>query len=385
MTVVGVFLNSELRTGGHARYLELMEGLARRGHRVVLLVNRRLSYEPGGVETIRVPAAYRRRSFPPASWVFSFHARAAAGLLREKAASPDAVVVFGGTHLAAGAALARRLSTRLVYGHRSNIVREELTYLSEPTGGLGERIAARARLVKSVLEERRIGRLVDLAVFQSPYDRDDFCSRVRLAPARTAVIRGDISNARFRADCANTNRSSSLVHVLFLGALNRRKGVDYLIDAVGLLRERGYHGLKFEICGPGDRSQELNDRLSRRGLSGMATIRGRVDEPFRKIAESDLLVVPSLLDSYPNTVLEALHVGTPVIGSRVGGIPDQLAYDELLFPPMDAGAIADRIERCLREPDFYRRIRDLCSIRRSTFLFDWAEAWEKAIASCGRE
>ena len=111
----------------------------------------------------------------------------------------------------------------------------------------------------------------------------------------------------------------------------------------------------------------------------MVDFHGRVPEPFSALAAADLMVAPSLSDSFPDTVLEALHVGTPVIGSQVGGITEQLVHEELLFPPMNAEAIADRIEKCIREPEFYRRARRLCASRRSKFEFDWAEAWEKAI------
>jgi glycosyltransferase involved in cell wall biosynthesis len=303
-------------------------------------------------------------------------------LLRERTGKADAVVVFGGTHLAAGAVLARDLSAGLVYGHRSNAVREELTLLSEPQQRPFGRLAILTRLAKARHEERRIARLADLVVFQSAYDRDDFRSRVPLPDARTAIIRGDISNPRFEGRYAGINRSTTAARILFIGALSRRKGIDYLIKAIALLRERGHRNLRFEFCGPGDRQNELQKDLSIRGISDIVAIRGRVADPFKVISESDLLVVPSLMDSYPNTVLEALHVGTPVIGSRVGGIPDQLVHDELLFPPMDAAAIADRIERCVREPGFYQLIQELCRSRRAAFCFDWAEAWEKAITSC---
>jgi glycosyltransferase involved in cell wall biosynthesis len=114
-------------------------------------------------------------------------------------------------------------------------------------------------------------------------------------------------------------------------------------------------------------------------VKNVVTFPGRVASPFPVIIDGDLLVVPSLFDSYPNTVLEALHVGTPVIGSRVGGIPDMLRFDELLFPPMNAEAIADRIERCVHEPAYYKRLRELCAERRVAFQFDWSEAWERAI------
>jgi len=64
----------------------------------------------------------------------------------------------------------------------------------------------------------------------------------------------------------------------------------------------------------------------------------------------------------------------------VGGIPDMLKHDELLFPAMNAGAIADAIEHCIREPAFYQRLRQLCAERRTAFEFDWAEAWERCIS-----
>jgi hypothetical protein len=50
---------------------------------------------------------------------------------------------------------------------------------------------------------------------------------------------------------------------------------------------------------------------------------------------------------------------------------------------MDAVAIADRIERCVRESGFYARLRELCEERRRAFRFDWAEAWRDAMAHAG--
>ena len=114
-------------------------------------------------------------------------------------------------------------------------------------------------------------------------------------------------------------------------------------------------------------------------MTGLVHFQGRVSDPFPYYEAADLLVVPSLFDSYPDTVLEALHTGIPVIASRVGGMPDQLVYDELLFPPRNAAALADRIEEIARDDEKYMRLRALCSKRRDAFIFDWAEAWEQAM------
>ena len=50
-------------------------------------------------------------------------------------------------------------------------------------------------------------------------------------------------------------------------------------------------------------------------------------------AQTDFAVVPSLQDSCPNTVLEALAYGVPVYGANAGGIPDLLVNREYLFEP----------------------------------------------------
>ncbi len=384
MTIVGVFYNSEFRTGGHTRYIELMEALARRGHHVHVLMNSLLSYEPRFFQAEQRRVAYRRKAFPPASWIFAAAARSEAARLGRRISTPDAVLIFGETHLAAGRALARALATKLVYAHRSNGVREALTYSAEARGMPVRRLLLLPTIAKAMQEERRIARAADLVVFQSSFDREDFRTRVPMPDGQATIIRGDILGPRFKAEYAKVNKSTALRQIAFMGTHGHRKGLDYLIEAVRILHARGYRELRFEICGPGERFEELAARLDAQGLSEMTTLRGRVADPFLVIGGSDLLVVPSLFDSYPNSVLEALHAGTPVIGSRVGGIPDQLQYEELLFPPMDARAIADRIERCVREPGFYQRIRRLCAERRASFEFDWAEAWENEIAALSR-
>jgi glycosyltransferase involved in cell wall biosynthesis len=56
-----------------------------------------------------------------------------------------------------------------------------------------------------------------------------------------------------------------------------------------------------------------------------------------------------------------------------------LKRPELLFKSGDAQEIAGRIERCIKEPEFYERIRSLCVERAQAHRFDWAERFEKAM------
>jgi glycosyltransferase involved in cell wall biosynthesis len=68
---------------------------------------------------------------------------------------------------------------------------------------------------------------------------------------------------------------------------------------------------------------------------------------------ADVFVIPSLQDNLPNTVLEAMACGIPVVGFDTGGIPDMVRHGEtgLLAPVGDVRALREAISRCLRDRD----------------------------------
>ena len=68
-----------------------------------------------------------------------------------------------------------------------------------------------------------------------------------------------------------------------------------------------------------------------------------------------------------------------MIGSKVGGIPEILRYQELMFEPGDAHAIADAVQRLYEDGDAYARAKRLCAERRAAFEFDWIAAYERAM------
>ena len=70
MTILGVFLNKEMRTGANRRYLELMEEFAMKGNRVCVIMNTLLDYTPSYFTKIPLTVHYKRRGFPPASFLF---------------------------------------------------------------------------------------------------------------------------------------------------------------------------------------------------------------------------------------------------------------------------------------------------------------------------
>jgi len=215
-------------------------------------------------------------------------------------------------------------------------------------------------------------------VFQSQFDRADFVMRNQRAAGKSHVIGGNIGPPRFTEESRGLNKSTSLRKILFMGTLGERKGLRYLLQAFDILWAEGRHQLELHVAGPGTEADRapLQRYVAERGFKEKVTFYGRVPSTFPLMAECDIMVAPSLFDSYPDVVLLGLHVGIPVLGSRVGGISDMLVHEGLLFPPRDGPAIASILRRCLDEPKRYEELRALSAERREHFLFDWSAEWE---------
>jgi glycosyltransferase involved in cell wall biosynthesis len=139
----------------------------------------------------------------------------------------------------------------------------------------------------------------------------------------------------------------SPLRVGYLGSLIMAKGIRTLAQALSAL------GPEFAVVAGG--VGPLAPALAT--LPG-ASMRGWLDAEGRDrlFADVDCLVVPSEWeDPAPMVVTEALVRGVPVIGARAGGIPELVPppLTELLFPPGDAHALADRLRRFAADPSRY--------------------------------
>jgi glycosyltransferase involved in cell wall biosynthesis len=85
---------------------------------------------------------------------------------------------------------------------------------------------------------------------------------------------------------------------------------------------------------------------------------GHEDDVRSRLAASDLFVLPSRSEAFPNAVLEAMAAGLPIVASGVGGIVELIENDRtgLLVPPDDPAALADRICRLMRVPGLASRL-----------------------------
>jgi len=140
---------------------------------------------------------------------------------------------------------------------------------------------------------------------------------------------------------------------------------------------------RFLIVGDGVGFEEVKARVQQMGLQSRVHFTGfRRDVP-QVMAALDVLVLPSTRsEGTSQVILQALAMGTPVVGSNGGGIPELVRDGETgrLVPPGDSAALADAILAALREPE---RARAMASggqaMIRAQYTFDAAMARTTAV------
>ena len=224
---------------------------------------------------------------------------------------------------------------------------------------VAERHAAARRVARAAL-----GRVDWLTACSD--DLRDRAIAIGADPARAETIPYGVDVDRFRPDPQARATARQAIGagaddlVLFTaGRLVRKKGFDYLIDAVGLLAPR-WPGLRLVIGGEGDLDAELRERAGRAGVDGRVSFAGVLsqDEVAAGLAAADVVVMPSIhddagnVDGLPNTVMEALASGTALVATRVGGIPSVVEDGRtgVLVAERDAQALADALGRLLADP-----------------------------------
>jgi glycosyltransferase involved in cell wall biosynthesis len=114
------------------------------------------------------------------------------------------------------------------------------------------------------------------------------------------------------------------------------------------------------IAGTGPLAAALQALATELGLQDAVTFAGRLDRQAvaDALRASAVSINPSRVDNTPNSVLEALASGVPVVSTAVGGVPFIVRDGEtaLLVPPGDAQAMADAVLRVLADADLSQRL-----------------------------
>jgi len=171
-------------------------------------------------------------------------------------------------------------------------------------------------------------------------------SRPYLATIPNAVDADALAaHARDRSDvCREFGFPADTHLVVHVANLVPKKGHRYLLAAASRVA-RADPRVRFLLVGLGPLAEALSLEASRLGLNGQVVFAGFRPDAVALMGAADIVVLPSLHEGLPVSLLEAMALGRPVVATRVGGVPEVLAADEtgMLVEPADSAALAAAI------------------------------------------
>lgn len=125
--------------------------------------------------------------------------------------------------------------------------------------------------------------------------------------------------------------------------LYKTKGINYLIDAAAILRDKNLEP-NFIVIGNGPMEKNYKLQAINYKLNNFRFV-GSIPEAARYLKAFDIFVLPSVKEGMPYALLEAMQAGLPIVATSVGAIPEML--DDIVVPPANAKAIAEAIQKLL--------------------------------------
>lgn len=164
--------------------------------------------------------------------------------------------------------------------------------------------------------------------------------------------------------CSSKKEKSDLLRFAYLGTLLPMKGVDILISAFKELKyqniQLSIYGKLFAYSGFESYPKELNKLTGNdKRIKFMGGYNN--DKLPGILANIDVVVVPSLwFENSPLVIQEAFMANTPVIASRIGGIPELIndGINGLLFNPGDEGELKEKMEYLINNPEVIQKFRN---------------------------
>ncbi len=256
----------------------------------------------------------------------------------------------------------RRDATDYNWKRKREIFAQSRLYVATPSQWLMDKVE-QSILAVAIVEGRVIPNGVDLSVFH-PADRQ--ATREALGIAQDAKL------LLFTADGIRHNiwKDYQTMRAAIVQVARRLHGQSMLFIALG-------------EAGPSEKIGQVEFRF--------VPYQKSPDVVALHYQAADVYVHAARTDTFPNTILEALACGTPVVATAVGGIPEQIedGVTGFLVPPADASAFASRIEQLLVDDALRRRMcAEAARAARERFDLNCQASryleWYKAIIESGK-
>lgn len=220
-------------------------------------------------------------------------------------------------------------------------------------------------LLKALPKNRLFAKLsyrwADYIIAQQDEMREGIIKFTHASPRKVITLHNPIDTTLIDDKAKVTspyNKQDKSTKYVLTARIHRSKGQDILIRAF----EIAHHAIpnsRLYLVGKYDQNdpyyQELKKLVDEKGLSDWVFFTGFDDNPYKWVANADCYVMPSRKEGLPNSLIDAMYLGKPVVATTCIPVVSRIVnnkYNGILVAPEDIEAMADAMQKALRLTDF---------------------------------
>jgi glycosyltransferase involved in cell wall biosynthesis len=219
------------------------------------------------------------------------------------------------------------------------------------------RVHYRTRSVWTLLIDRALKNRDDLLIAECDASRNFLIGRLGYAQPKVLTIRNGVDLAGWPVSKVDRQKrrmelrlNSGEILIGAVGRLDKQKGFATLIEAMSRLKKTD---LRCVILGEGPERARLEELIRKHELEKQVWLYGERPDIVTWLSAFDINCLPSLWEGLPNTLLEAMALGLPVVASSVDGVPEVIENGKtgVLVPPAAPAALAKALKDLAGDPD----------------------------------
>ena len=158
--------------------------------------------------------------------------------------------------------------------------------------------------------------------------------------------------------------NNDVVNIVSCSRIDAIKGLDVLLDALAILRDKGlmFH---YYMIGEGPELDSLKKHCASLNLNDYVTFASYQTNIAEWLNGADIFTITSYQENHSIAVLEAMRAGKAIVATNVGGNGESIrdSYEGYLVPAGDTDALADALEKQIKNGDLRLRFGDMARKR----------------------
>ena len=218
----------------------------------------------------------------------------------------------------------------------------------------------------------------DAVLAPSQYSKNVLCKIYSIPQEKVKVVPHGVDISKFSTTAM---KKSKKIRLLFVGPLEERKGIKYLIEAFALVKNE-HKNVELVLLGSGSQEKKLKELVNKLNLTEFVEFAGYIDGWSSDFVDyynsSDIFVFPSLKEGFGMVIVEAMACGLPVISTNTSAIPEVVGDAGILVEPRNSQALVNAIILLIEDEKLRNKLSER-GRKRVEENFTWEKVIERTL------